>query len=295
MNKTILVTGATGFLGSNLVKRLLEKNYRVIILKRSFSNTWRIDDVLSQVIFYDVDKHDLTQIFAQIKSLNAIIHTATCYGKNNESISSIFEANTVFPLKLLELASEFKIPAFFNTDTYFNKGNKTYQGLASYSLSKQQFHEWGKYFAQNQKIFFINLQLEHLFGEGDEQSKFTSYIMKSCLENIRQLELTNGEQKRDFIYVDDVVSAYLLLLEKAEQIPDLYQNYEVGSGQSISIREFVEMVHNITQSQTCLKFGVLPYREQEIMDSQANIAPLTELGWFPESDLETVLCRILTN
>ena len=61
----ILVTGATGFLGSHLVKALLKEKHQVIILKRSFSDTWRIEDVLENLISYDIDQYDLEKIFKE--------------------------------------------------------------------------------------------------------------------------------------------------------------------------------------------------------------------------------------
>ncbi len=276
MTQTVLVTGATGFLGSHLVRRLLQEGYRVVILKRSFSNTWRIEDVLPQLICYDIDKCDLEQPFQDVGKIDAVIHTATCYGRNQESLSSVLDANTVFPLRLLEIAIQFKVKTFLNTDTSLPKL------LNDYSLSKKQFSEWGQYFSRLSQIYFVNIILEHIIGPKDDSSKFTTHVIRSCFDNIAELNLTDGAQKRDFIYIDDVVSAYTLLLDKAHQQAELCQNYELGSGEAVSIREFVETVHQMIKSKTVLKFGALPYRENEVMFSQANIERLKKLEWVPQ-------------
>lgn len=269
----VLVTGATGFLGSHIVKALLKDGHQVIILKRSFSDTRRIVDILPWISAYNLDQCELEDPFRNHGKIDAIIHTATCYGRNGESESHIFEANTVFPLKLLEAAT------FYNTDTFFNTDTILYKHLNSYALSKKQFMEWGKQFANLGKIRFVNIKLEHMYGPGDDNSKFTTHVIKSCLRNVPELKLTAGEQKRDFIYIDDVVSAYSLLLHTAHEQPSLFQDYGLGSGKATSIREFVETVHRLTQSKTVLKFGALAYREHEIMESKANIEPLKALGW----------------
>lgn len=274
----VLVTGATGFLGSHLVQALIREGYKVAILKRSFSNTDRIA-MFPQLDSYNIDHCRLEQPFIDNGKIDAIIHAATCYGRQGESISNVFEANVVFPLKLLEVATYYKTDTFINADTVLSSH------LNSYTLSKSQFTEWGKQLSSMRKIRFINVRLEHMYGAGDDESKFATYVINSCLANAFELKLTAGEQKRDFIYIDDVVSAYFLLLEKAHRNPELYQEYGLGSGKAISIREFVQTVHHITNSKIKLSFGALPYRDNEIMESLANIEPLLALGWTNKTSL----------
>lgn len=293
MSKTILITGGTGFLGSHLIRSLINNHYQVIALKRSFSNTEKIEDLVDKISCYDLDKCNLEKPFQDFTKIDTVIHLATAYGRQNEAPSSICEANLIFPLKLLEMAIAYGTPLFINTGTYFNKESIPYQGLVNYSLSKYQFHQWGKQLALSNKIRFINAQLEHIFGSRDDQSKFITFVINSCLNNVEELELTAGEQKRDFVHVDNVVSAYLLLLEKASSKSEMYQNYEIGTGESISLREFVELVHKLTKSKTLLKFGARPYRDNEIMYSQANIQSLVELGWQPDTNLEGSLLKVI--
>ncbi len=269
----ILVTGGTGFLGSHLVKAFLKEGHQVIILKRSFSNTWRIADVMPHISAYDIDCCEITSPFQDHGRIEAVIHTATCYGRKGEDASEILDVNTAFPLRLLEAAIYFKTDIFFNTDTSLDKF------LNPYSLSKKQFAEWGKLMADQRKMRFVNIITDHFYGPGDDDTKFTAYIVKSCIQNVPELKLTAGGQKRDFIYIDSVVSAYAILLRNARLQEPIYQDYEIGSGASVSVREFVETVHRLTGSQTMLKFGALPYREHEVMESHANIEPIKALGW----------------
>ena len=114
------------------------------------------------------------------------------------------------------------------------------------------------------------MRLEHFYGPKDVDSKFTTHVMNSCLRNVPELKLTSGEQKRDFIYIDDVVSAYLIILDNIKGFSDFFNEFDVGSGAAVSIRDFVEKVHQITDSQTHLAFGSIPYRTGEVMSSNAN-------------------------
>lgn len=283
----ILLTGATGFLGSYLVKSLLHNGYDVSILKRSFSDTWRIETVLKRLHIYNLDICSINQPFKDHGRYDAIIHTATCYGRNGESVQQICEANVVLPLQLLETAVAYNTTTFLNTDTILQKY------LNKYSMSKKQFMEWGEKFANEGAIKFINIQLEHFYGPKDDKSKFTTYVMNSCRENKSSLKLTEGEQKRGFIYITDVVDAYLLLLQKLDDLPEKFQDYTVGSGSAISIRDFVEIVHQLSNSKTYLNFGVIPYRDGEIMESKADITLLKKLGWFPKVSIVEGITKCL--
>lgn len=268
----ILLTGATGFLGSHLLKALLKENYEIIILKRSFSNIRRIKDLLGMVKVYDIDQCELKQVFEEQGHIHAVMHTATCYGRNKESISQIYETNTRFSLNLLETAIGYNTNIFFNTDTALDSN------LNSYALSKKQFVEWGKKFSKENQISFINLKLEHIYGPDDDETKFVTYIMNQCRRNVIELNLTKGEQQRDFIYIDNVVNVYMLLLKQNWKEKNGFNQYEIGTGETIAIRDLVIMIHELTKSKTKLNFGAIPYRENEIMMSKSKNKQLKEIS-----------------
>jgi nucleoside-diphosphate-sugar epimerase len=282
-----LLTGATGYLGSQLAKALLDAGLSVVALKRKASSLRRLEAILPSIALLDVDGLDMRALFKEHGKIDSVIHAATSYGRNGESASQIAESNLNFPLRLLDAAVEANVPAFLNTDTALDKF------LNAYSLSKTQFAEWGTYFAGQKKIRFFNLKLEHFFGSGDDDTKFTTHVINSCLNNAPELKLTAGEQKRDFIYIDDVVTAYLLLLEKQEALTDWFVELDVGSGEAPTIRQFVELVHRLTASSTKLNFGAYPYREGEVMLSRADVRPLQKLGWRCGHTLEQGLKLVI--
>jgi CDP-paratose synthetase len=283
----ILLTGPTGFLGSHLARSLLAAGHSMVLMKRSFSNTWRLGNLLSRVVSYDLDKSSLDQIFSEQENIDVILHTATCYGRNEEPASAVLEANIAFPLRLLEAAQSHGTNTFFNSDTTLSRA------LNPYSLSKSHFKEWGKKLTSERKPHFVNVRLGHVYGPRDDPSKFTSWVVRSCLNNVPQLNLTLGEQMRDFIYIDDVVSAFVLLIDKLSMDTHQGKEFDVGSGQPVSIRYFVEMAHRLSRSQTKLNFGALPYREAEVMHSEANVEPLRSLGWACQMPLADGVLHLL--
>lgn len=283
----IVLTGATGYLGSRFVRALIRDGHDIVIVKRSFSNTSRIDDLLPYTAIHDLDHSPLDDLFRKNGTIDTVIHTATNYGRKNERFSETFEANTGFPIRLLEAAIRYKVDAFINTDTTLDKF------VNPYSISKKQFMEWGRHLAGQNNTRFINIRLEHMYGDGDDPSKFTTHVIQSCRNNVPELKLTEGVQKRDFVYIEDVISAYRIILKNHFKMPDAYLEYELGSGEAVSIREFVETVHRLTDSRTTLRFGAVPFRDNETMFSQAKLDALKHLGWSPGFSLEEGLRETL--
>ena len=287
MKKRILLTGVTGFLGSHLAKALLAAGYDVIGLKRKTSSLRRVESLVSGIVLIDIDVLDFEKLFRDYGKIDIIIHTATCYGRHNETVSEIFLANTEFPLRLLDAGSRAGVELFLNTDTILDK----YLNL--YALSKNQLLQWGKFFSKQGNIRFGNIRLEHFYGPDDDPTKFSAHVINSCLNNVPELKLTKGEQKRDFIFIEDVVSAYMILLEKMGHSDNSFVEFDVGSGRSVSIREFVETAHRLATSHTHLAFGAIPYREGEVMHSEADISGLTALGWQCRYDIEAGLKKVI--
>jgi nucleoside-diphosphate-sugar epimerase len=287
MRKKILLTGATGFLGGHLAKALIHDGYDVVALKRKFSSLQRLESILEIINVVDIDDVSLDSLFCNFGKIDAIIHTATCYGRQNESVTEVFNANADFPFRLLEAGSRFGVELFLNTDTALD------MNLNMYALSKHQFTQWGKFFSKNKEIRFVNIKLEHFYGPDDKISSFPAYIVNSFIKNIPELDLTQGEQKRDVIYIDDVVAAYLVLIESLSKADKFFIEIDVGSGASVSIRKFVEMAHQIAKSNTKLNFGAIPYRDGELMDSRANTSELISLGWRCRHDLASGLNKMI--
>ena len=287
--KNILLTGATGFLGSHLLRRILEKtNYSVIVIKRSFSNVFRIEKELlnTRVRYYNIDKTALSDIFNSNK-IDIIIHCATEYGRSKEnSAFSVLETNLMFPISILEKAVENNVECFINTDSYFNKENMSYSYLLNYSLSKKSLNLWLKNYSK--KIKIINMVLEHIYGKDDGKNKFTTYLFqKIALERVSAIDLTYGDQKRDFIYVEDVCDAYLKAIDFSASNKFRYRSFNVGTGKAVSIKKFASYIKETSSSSTFLNFGAIPYRDDEIMLSVADTSEIENIGFKPAYTFQT--------
>jgi nucleoside-diphosphate-sugar epimerase len=289
----ILLTGATGFLGSRLLANLLNNGHEVVAVKRSFSDKSKIKYILGndKLHLFDIDQADPKLLF-ETYSIDTIIHTATEYGRGETPVFKILEANLILPLRLAELGINNGVKCFINTDSYFNKGNSSYSNLLNYSLSKKSLLIWLNQLSTKLKV--INLVLEHIYGPHDSDSKFVeSLIQKIAIQKVPRVALTHGHQKRDFVYLDDVVSAYLKLVEYGRSHDFLFKTFEVGTGQGIQVRDLAKTIKGLSNSSTVLGYGDIPYRSDEIMTSSADISALAELGWAPKIGIQEGLSLIL--
>lgn len=283
----ILITGATGFIGSKLVEELINADYEVGCLCRTKSNYERVKSFYNKCKWYNLDEIDIDELFRKNK-IEAVIHCATAYGKGNTHFADIYYSNCNMPLELLKAASKHGTELFINTDSFFTKpldfgwkiGQKTY--MDNYTKSKYIFREIARENIESCTLAFINLRLEHVYGEGDNQSKFVGYLVNNLKKGTQMLELSDGLQKRDWVYVDDVVSAYRIIVDKRNQFQvGRFYTYEIGTGIETSLREFCEKAKVISGSETKLIFGAKEMQRDEIQNSVADNKSIKNLGWSP--------------
>ena len=284
MSKRVLLTGGTGFVGSHVIERLLHRGHQVALLTRPTSDLRRVQRFNARLETFDRERvlcgHDLRAI----GHVDAIIHLATVYGRGEPRAQELIETNIAYPARLLQLAVSAGVTLFINTDTYSTKVAGPFSHLPAYCLSKTQFAQWATLIARGTGTRIASMRLEHVYGPNDAPDKFTRWVIRACLDGREALQLTAGEQERDFIYIGDAADAYVRVVEAAPAPSS--QDYEVGRGQATSVRKWVEMVHRMSGSLAELQFGALPYREGEIMSSKADTTALQRLGWRAATALE---------
>ena len=278
-NHTVMLTGGTGFLGSYLLKKLLNEKYKVILLKRSFSDISRIKNHIDDVTVYDIDVVDINTIFQENK-IDTIIHCATNYGRKDKDRLKIVSSNFIFPLQLLESSLKHnQAPTFINTDTIFDRS------VNDYALAKKQFKEWLERNANNKKC--INISLDQFYGPYDDTIKFVTFVIDKLLSNVEYIDFTKGEQKRAFIYIDDVINAFMKLLVHSHSLTNGFYEYEVCGMRKETIKNIVKMIKRLSGNKsTDLRFGAVPYRENDLKELNIDTSALKALGWEPKIDLE---------
>ena len=290
MKKKILITGINGFLGSHLAK-YLKSSFEVLGLEYSLNNLFRIESENFKV--YDVVSKPLENIFIE-NEIYAVIHVATIYRRKLEPLQNLLKTNVLLPVNLLELSNKHGVSLFLNTDSFFNNSSYSYSYLSDYTLSKKHSIDWIKLLSNSSLCKIVNMKIFHMFGENDSPSKFIPHLIDTISREETFIDMTPGLQTRDFIYVNDVVSAFETVLKNEIKLTN-YQEYEVGSGKSFSIKHLAELIQKISMSKTELNFGAITYRKGEIMESVCNNKKLIELGWTPKFSLNVGLSKIIKN
>ena len=245
----ILLTGATGFLGSHILDKLVKNGYNVAILKRSWSDTWRINHLLSQIKVFNLDLTSLEEIFQSIRP-EYIVHLATLYSKfdSDVDLDSMHKANVLFPVELLEVGIKYGLKGFINTGTFFEydcsqqpvNEDSPISSFNLYAQTKLDFELILKPYAGQ-----ININTFRIFspyGERDNNKLIPMLIQKALSK--QEIQLSDGMQKLDFIYAVDVSNAYMKALKVMLLKEELgsYNIYNLGSGIPTSVREVVSVI-----------------------------------------------------
>jgi CDP-paratose synthetase len=267
---------------------LAANKQEVVITLRNRSSIAKIEHLeRDRYHNFNLDEHPLSKLFAKYP-IDTIINTAISYGRDQTSSMEVVQSNLVYPIQLIEEGMKSQLSCYINTDSYFNKNNLSYSHLLNYSVSKKSLVTWLKYFSNALKI--INVIPEHIYGPRDGPQKFVeSLVQDIAMHRKPEIALTFGHQRRDFVYVKDVASAFAQLTDMSARDSFRYREYSVGTGETAQIRDIATEIKRISNSPTELNFGALPYRKDEIMSSVADITEMQNIGWFPKYTLDSGL------
>jgi nucleoside-diphosphate-sugar epimerase len=290
MEKSIIVSGASGFIGSHLVKKLLSEKYNVIGLTRA--GKCSLKEFESSDNYYGCD--NVNKLLDNNIQVLAIVHTATQYHSINDNLAPLIDTNLLLPIKLLDLCVNRKIKKFINCDSFFSKTSPFPGHYQEYCESKKMFREWMSSYSN---IDIHNLILGHVYGPNDRLNKFIPWFINELLfSSLDSIDLSPGEQKRDFIYVDDVIQAIVKCIQAPRK--NGINDYLIGSSKLVSIKEICCLIRKKIldlKNENCpkLNFGGKPYLPNEIMEAPVGRKYIKQIKWQAAINIEDALERTI--
>ena len=124
-----------------------------------------------------------------------------------------------------------------------------------------------------------------MYGENDNKRKFLPQIISKLKDNENIINLTSCKQPLDFVHVDDVVNAYIRIIDNIFFNNKVRKNYEIGSGKGTVLKKIVLLLKKKTKSSSKLIFGALPNRKNEKNNNLANIKNLVDLKWIKKKKI----------
>lgn len=264
----ILVTGATGFIGQNLVKSLLLNRYEVHIIVRKNSDTSTFKKDIN-IFKYNEDINSLLELF-KIERFDGVIHLASLFlaSHNSNDISSLISSNIKFGTELLEACKVSNVKWFLNTGTFWqNYQNEEYNPVNLYSATKKAFENIAKFYIETSNLVFTTIKLNDTFGPNDTRNKVFN-LWNKIAKSGELLEMSAGEQIIDISYIDDVVNAYIVMISNLHQKDySKYQNkiFVVSNSKKMTLKDLSKIFEKVTNKTLNIKWGGREYRDREVM------------------------------
>lgn len=292
-DKSFLITGATGFIGANLARRLVKEAAEVHILTRQQSNKWRIQDILHNILEHQADLQDyerLQKIMFDIKP-KIIFHCAAYGGYAfQEDINKIVQTNIIGIVNLVNSCLKAGFDCFVNTGSSSEYGLKSQpmsekdlpEPINNYGVFKASATLFCQCVALTNKIPIVTLRPFSPYGYYEESTRLVSSTIISCLLG-KNPKLSSRDCVRDFIFIEDVVDAYI---QTANSPNVTGRIFNIGSSKQHSIGEVVDKIVKLTGNKVKPMWDKIPKRPNEPNTWVADISKAKkDLNWEPKYDL----------
>lgn len=301
MGKRVLITGATGFVGANLVRISLSCGAEVHIVTRTASNRWRLKDIFSNVKEHCCDLSNysgLRSVVSRVKP-EIVYHTAA-YGGDpvQRDFQEIIRSNFTATANLLNACKQVDFELFVNTGSSSEYGIKLepmgegdlLEPNNDYGASKAAATLFCQAAGRREGLPIVTLRLFSPYGYYEERTRLVPHVIMACL-NGKNPKISSTSFVRDFVFIEDVLNAYLRLTD-AHGISG--KIFNVGYGKQHSVGEVVDKIIELTGNNIRPEIGYPSKWQTEPERWQAEISTAkVALGWEPQYDLERGLTTTL--
>jgi len=299
----VLVTGATGFIGSHLTARLIDEGAEVHALTSTVSSVYpqRLLPLRHNLTLHEgslADRSAMDAVAAQVRPrlvfhLGAYTHVAKSWQRVDECV----QVNVQGTVNLLQALAPYGFDKFVYTGTSEIYGDVdvpfTEEGpvnpISPYSVSKYAAESYCRMFFQGKGWPLVMVRPFNTYGPAQSPDRVIPEIIVRALRGQR-LAMTDGRQTREFNFVSDIAAGFVAAALKGEP----GRLYNIGCGEEVSMRDLATMLLRLMGDPITPDFGALPERPTEIWHMYADSTRAqTELGWAPKVGLEEGLQRTI--
>lgn len=291
----VLVTGATGFVGGHLVKRLLKERHEVHVLVRPTTDLALFGDDLDRIVSHR--HHGTTEGMVELVrnvQPDAVIHLASLFLGEHQpgDVDDLIASNILLSTQLAEAMAANEVQLLINVGTSWqHHEDGDYNPVNLYAATKQAYRSILRYYIETANLKVINLELFDTYGPNDQRGK-----LFALLDRLRTsgdtLAMSPGDQQLDPVYIDDVSEAFIAALKLLRS--DVVQDevtYSVRSQNPIKLKDLVKTYEDATSSTLNIEWGGRPYRDREVMVPWSRGETLP--GWSSTVTLQEGIKRIL--
>ncbi len=268
MKTRILITGGSGFIGSNFIK----------------STTSLFD-------FYKVGREIPTLDSIRTFNPDILIHLSANTSFNNETeIRNLIQSNIEFPSIITELFIQSGGKKILNIGSYWEHvNNLAYSPNSFYASTKKAFQDILQYYVDCKNIEVITLKLFDTYGPNDKRKKILRLVYEAS-QSTKKIDLSGGEQLYNLVHISDVIKGFKIALE---QMDVGHQIYFLKSTQQLKLKKVIEIYKKINELDVDLIWGKYPYSKRDFF-SDINVYPLLP-NWKEEINLENGLKNLYQN
>ncbi|PKM83382.1 MAG: CDP-abequose synthase [Firmicutes bacterium HGW-Firmicutes-14] len=300
-NKRVLITGASGFIGSHLVKRMIEENAQVFIIARNGSDLWRIENLIKDTIIHKADIRDLDKVESCIKNIRPdYVFNMAAYGVDARQKDYFIAADTniIGTMNILNSLIPLGCKKFINIGTCMEYGDK--KDIIGEDCHLEPFNIYGStkaaatmlshQIAAENNIDIVTLRAFGVFGENEGSHKFFPHIILSLLNNT-DVNLTGCEQYRDYCYIENIIDGLLLA---ALDVTVKNEIFNIGTGVIFQLKYYVDKIYKRMETSSKPNYGAVPYRSGEVWKPHPDINKIKSvLKWEPRIGFDEGLDRTI--
>lgn len=295
-----LILGGTGFLGKNLIRGLMKEHHEVVVYARNYHKLHELDSCFKTIEVICGDFSRETDFESILDGIECVFFLISATGPSNKDLKLDFKQNVMPSFALLDCCVKKKIRVLF-----FSSGGTVYgepqylpikeshptNPICAYGMSKMVVERMLEYYRVMYGLDYRILRISNPYGPGQDPNRRQGVIAVFLAHVLAGKEIEiwgNGETVRDYLFVDDLIEACVMLLSYAgnERI------FNIGSGKGVSLNEILHAIHELLQKEIHVT-----YKEKRMQDVKTNVLDIArikqEMNWHPHTDLYDGIRRMM--